>query len=85
MKTRVSSRAATSSNPFSFEAQFSEDASFEAQFSEDIRPVIGGTSNYNLLHNKPSINGVTLQGDQTSEDLQINSISNEDIEKLFSL
>ena len=31
----------------------------------------GGTSNYNDLSNKPSINGVTLTGDKTTEDLQI--------------
>ena len=29
----------------------------------------GGTSNYNDLSNKPSINGVTLSGDKTTEDL----------------
>lgn len=31
----------------------------------------GGTTNYNLLQNKPSINGVTLTGDKSSEDLEI--------------
>lgn len=31
----------------------------------------GGTSNYNDLSNKPSINGVTLSGNKTSEDLGI--------------
>lgn len=31
----------------------------------------GGTSNYNDLSNKPSINGVTLSGNKTSEDLNI--------------
>lgn len=30
-------------------------------------------ANYNLLKNKPSINGVTLIGNKTSEDLHINS------------
>lgn len=29
----------------------------------------GGTTNYNALANKPSINGVTLQGDKTATDL----------------
>ena len=32
----------------------------------------GGTSNYQELTNKPSINGVTLEGDKTSSDLGIN-------------
>lgn len=31
----------------------------------------GGTSNYNQLTNKPSINGVTLTGDKTTSDLGI--------------
>lgn len=32
----------------------------------------GGTSNYNQLSNKPSINGITLSGNKTSADLEIN-------------
>lgn len=32
-----------------------------------------GTSNYNDLSNKPSINGVTLSGNKTSEDLGISA------------
>ena len=35
----------------------------------------GGTSNYNDLSNKPSINGVTLTGNKTSEDLNIGDIN----------
>lgn len=31
----------------------------------------GGTSNYNDLENKPSINGITLEGNKTTEDLLI--------------
>lgn len=31
----------------------------------------GGTTNYNQLSNKPSINGVTLQGNKTTADLSI--------------
>lgn len=34
----------------------------------------GGTSNYNQLNNKPSINGVTLQGNKTSANLNINEM-----------
>lgn len=33
----------------------------------------GGTTNYNDLTNKPSINGVTLEGNKTSADLNIQS------------
>lgn len=34
----------------------------------------GSTSNYNNLENKPSINGITLEGNKTTEDLNINSL-----------
>lgn len=34
----------------------------------------GGTTNYNDLTNKPSINGITLTGNKTSIDLGINAI-----------
>ena len=34
----------------------------------------GGTSNYNQLNNKPSINGFTLQGNKTTADLNINEM-----------
>ena len=33
----------------------------------------GGTSDYSQLTNKPSINGVTLSGNKTSEDLGLAS------------
>lgn len=36
----------------------------------------GGTTNYNALTNKPSINGVTLQGDKSTSDLDIQSGTN---------
>ena len=35
----------------------------------------GGTSDYNNLDNKPSINGHTLSGNKTSEQLGIESLS----------
>ena len=31
----------------------------------------GGTTNYNLLQNKPQINGVTLTGNKTTDDLEL--------------
>lgn len=47
----------------------------------------GGISDYTLLSNKPSINGVTLIGDKTTEDLNITavvqSITAEHINSLF--
>lgn len=48
----------------------------------------GGISDYELLSHKPSINGVVLIGDKTSEDLNItatvNSITDEEINNLWS-
>lgn len=38
---------------------------------KDTVGVGGGTSNYNELDNKPSINGVTLEGNKTTEELGI--------------
>lgn len=38
------------------------------------------TSNYNELENKPSINGVELIGNKTLEELDIHSVSQEDID-----
>lgn len=38
---------------------------------EVLRTGGGGTTNYNNLVNKPSINGVTLQGNKTTEELGI--------------
>ena len=59
----------------------------------------GGTSNYNELSNLPQINGITLQGNKSSSDLEIpnlviiseddyNALSNEekhDLTKLYFL
>ena len=50
-------------------------------FGQDIKPVIA--SDYLQLMNKPSINGVTLVGDKSNEELLINPISNEEIEELL--
>lgn len=44
----------------------------------------GGTSNYNSLANKPVINGVTLTGNLSLEDLGIEEISNTEIEQIIS-
>lgn len=59
--------------------KFQEDAPFDVKLSQGDQAIQTGfgavqtitTSNYNDLANKPSINGVTLQGALTSEDLHI--------------
>ena len=43
----------------------------------------GGTTNYNSLTNKPSINGVTLTGALTLQQLGIAEISNSEIEQII--
>ena len=44
-----------------------------------------GTRNYNDLTNKPQIEGVTLEGDKTFDELNLTSITNSEIEDLLSL
>lgn len=64
--------------------EFSDPSKMHLEFETDIRPVIDqGTTNYNDLTNKPSINGVTLIGNKTNEELNINAISNSEIEELL--
>lgn len=43
-----------------------------------------GGSNYNNLANKPVVNGVTLAGTLTLEQLGISEISNTEIEQILS-
>lgn len=50
----------------------SEDEDFEVEFGEVTNL---GTTDYNALDNKPQINGVTLEGNKTSEDLGIETDS----------
>lgn len=52
-------------------------------FESQVKPVIGTAMNYSLATNKPRINGVELVGDKTNEDLLIQEISNEDLEKIL--
>lgn len=39
--------------------------------TNEYTPIMSGTGDYNELDNKPSINGHTLEGDQSSEDLDL--------------
>lgn len=59
------------------------DAIFKTSFSSNIEyfnsglnniSYVDSTTNYNNLANKPSINGVVLTGDKTSNDLNISPI-----------
>lgn len=48
-----------------------------------------GTSNYNALTNKPSINGVELIGDKTSQDIKVqdpmHAMTTQEIERILYL
>lgn len=68
------------------EAMFNENDNFCAKFGIVIRPVIntGGSSDYNDLDNKPSINGVELVGNKTNEEIKIGSMTNKDIDEILS-
>lgn len=48
------------------------DTDFNSEFSN--LQVITAGGDYNALKNKPSINGVTLEGDQTTESLHIDPL-----------
>ena len=62
------------------------------RYNTDINPLLtvlfaklkngggaGGTSDYNALTNKPTINGVTIEGDKTSEDYGIESADRREV------
>ena len=53
----------------------------EYQMSPQEQAVVG---NYNDLYNKPKIEGVVLEGDQTYEDLNLRGLTNLEIEELLS-
>lgn len=45
--------------------------------------VVGGTTNYNKLYNKPQINGVELTGNKTNEEIGIGTITNTELNDLL--
>ena len=44
----------------------------------------GGTTNYNLLTNLPQINGITLKGDKSFDDLGMQPLTNEQMDTLLA-
>ena len=55
----------------------------DAEFTAAIGTVTGALSDYEQLNNLPSIEGVTLIGNHTQEELGINPIGNAAILALF--
>lgn len=54
-----------------YEALTTYDDNITYLITDDYTGGSGGTSNYNDLENKPSINGIALEGNKTTEDLLI--------------
>ena len=63
---------------------FTDSTPLHIDLGSDVKPVIGTALDYELADNKPSINGVTLIGDKTNEDIHIGSLSNMDIENILN-
>ena len=72
---------ATFAESESMSATFSDDENMSASFGE-VQKV--STSNYEDLFNKPKINGVTLTGDRSFEDLGEENMSNLEIATIFN-
>lgn len=53
------------------------------EFTTAVGTVVGSVNNYEKLDNLPSIEGVTLLGNHTQEELGINPIGNAAILALF--
>lgn len=54
-----------------FKTSFSSNIEYFNSGLNNISYVVDSTTNYNNLANKPSINGIVLTGDKTSDDLNI--------------
>lgn len=71
-------------------ATLSGDGELEGTLSDSGGTLEGGLTppmvvDYDALTNKPKIEGVTLQGNKTFEDLSLNGLSNLEIEQMLSL
>lgn len=56
----------------------------DGEIDTDIELSTNGTSDYNDLVNKPSINGVELVGDKTTEELNILPLTNAEIDEFMN-
>lgn len=59
------------------------DSGIDLDISSEVKPVIGGVTDYNRLSNKPSINGIVLEGDKSNEEINIGAITNSEIEEIL--
>lgn len=65
-----------------FNLGMSQDEELEVLLDSAVQ--ITPVRDYEVLENKPQIEGVTLIGDKSFEDLNLNHITNSEIEDLFS-
>ena len=56
----------------------------DGEIDTDIELSTSGTNDYNDLVNKPSINGVELVGDKTTEELDIMPLTNAEIDEFMN-
>ena len=56
----------------------------DTEIDTDIELETNGTNDYNDLVNKPSINGVELVGDKTTEELDILPLTNAEIDEFMN-
>ena len=56
----------------------------DGEIDTDIELSANGTNDYNDLVNKPSINGVELVGDKTTEELDILPLTNAEIDEFMN-
>lgn len=68
-------------NSSDFDIGLSDDA---LELSLENEGAGGGTDNYNELRNKPRIEGVELKDNKTFEDLNLNALTNIEIEHILN-
>ena len=66
-----------------------DDANISGSLSPRSQTLAGnldgsGSRNYNHLYNKPKIEGVTLEGDLTFEELNLMKLSNADLARILT-
>lgn len=67
-----------------FQVALNQTATKKAMAIGEVAPADGTSYDYNMLVNKPTINGVTLQGDLTLHDLGIDELTQEQLDELVS-
>lgn len=67
-----------------FQVALNQTATKKAMQIGEVVPAGGSSNDYNMLVNKPTINGVTLQSNLTLPDLGIDELTQEQVDELVS-